>query len=219
MSFSYRYNKPARRPEPPSIEPITVTDVQTDTKKDADKQDLLWGLGRLHREENKDQMLPAWTGFNTVLSQRNLPTATIRYMAILRAPPSDQSTIYTILKNLVQVSEKLGQHHILVTADMAIYSKAQQILWSKPSVLDGKVTMRLGGMHTTMALLAAIGKLYGDGGLLSLMVESNIFAEATARQMLQGNQVARGIRGIKIIYEALLRAFYESFKAWLTDTK
>jgi hypothetical protein len=59
----------------------------------------------------------------------------------------------------------LGQSYILVTADLAIYSKAQQIMWSKPEQFEGKLTMRLGGMHLIMALIASIGKLFRDGGL------------------------------------------------------
>jgi len=42
---------------------------------------------------------------------------------------------------LVCISEELEHHHILVTADLGIYSKAQQILWSNPEPLVGKVTM------------------------------------------------------------------------------
>ena len=96
---------------------------------------------------------------------------------------------------------------------MPIYSKAQQILWEKPPALDEKVTMRVGGMHTTMALLGSLGKLYGGSGLLSLWVESNTYA----KQMLQGNQVARGIRGIKIVNESLFRVFYASFQIWMEN--
>ena len=128
-------------------------------------------------------------------------------MPFLRGSPPDLSTIYTVLCRLVKCAESLGQDHLLVTADMAIYSKAQEILWSKPVALDGKVTMRLGGLHTAMALVASLGKIFGDGGLLSLLVESGICAEATAHQMLQGSQIARAIRGIKIVYEALFRVF------------
>ena len=136
-------------------------------------------------------------------------------MPFIRASPSDLSTIYTILNRLVELALEVGQSHILITADMAIYSKAQQVMWQKPPTLDGKVTMRVGGMHTTMALIASIGKLYGHGGLRSLWIESSTYAEATAGQMLQGKQVDRGIRGLKIVYEALFRVFYTSFQAWL----
>ncbi len=98
---------------------------------------------------------------------------------------------------LVQLAAELGQHHILVTADLAIYSKAQQILWRKPLPLQGKITMRLGGMHITMAYLASIGKLYGDGGLFDILTESDVYAEGTARQLLQGKQLARGVSQVR----------------------
>ena len=215
--LSRRYNKPPQRPEPPSVQSSSTTEVQIRDPNytDAEKHDLLWTLGRLHRANDVQQMIPAWSGYNSTISDANLPITNIRYMPFLRASPTDLSTIYTILTKLVEMSTTIGQSHILVTADMAIYSKAQQILWEKPAELDEKITMRVGGMHTTMALLASIGKLYGDGGLLSLWVESNTYAEATAKQMLQGSQVARGVRGIKIVYEGLFRVFYESFKVWL----
>ena len=74
----------------------------------------------------------------------------------MRASPSDLSTIYTALLKLTQLAEELGQRHILVTADLATYSKAQESLWSRPEALVGKVTMRMGGMHITVAFLASI---------------------------------------------------------------
>ena len=78
------------------------------------------------------------------------------------------------------------------------------ILWNKPALLDGKVTMRLGGMHLNMpAYIASIGKIYGDGGLLSMLVDSDVYAPATTRLMLEGKQVSRGNRGMKLMLEAL----------------
>ena len=88
--------------------------------------------------------IPSWAAFNSLLSNKDIPLTTVRYFPFFHAPPSDLSTIYTALITLVKVAEKLGQSHILVIADLAIYSKAQQILWDKPEILDGKLTMRLG---------------------------------------------------------------------------
>ena len=87
----------------------------------------------------------------------------------INAPPSDFSTIYTTLLKLVEIANALGQEHVLITADLAIYSKAEQILWTEPDPLAGRVTMRLGGMHLTMALIASIGKLFSDGGLHNML--------------------------------------------------
>ena len=94
-------------------------------------------------------------------------------------------------------------------------AKTQQILWNKPVLLDGKVTMRLGGMHLNMAYIASIGKIYGDGGLLSMLVDSDVYTPATARLMLEGKQVSRGNRGMKLMLEALHRLYQEAFWAWM----
>ena len=101
----------------------------------AEKQDCLWTLGCLHKADGALQMMPAWTGFSSTLSDRKLSTTTIHYMPFIRASLLDLSTIYMILIRLVEMSTEIGQSHILVTADMAIYNKAQQILWEKPLAL------------------------------------------------------------------------------------
>jgi hypothetical protein len=177
----HRYTKPAQRPEPFLISHVSATepDVTSSSVAAGGSRDLVWKLARLNKGEIPN--IPAWTAFNAFLTDSELPVARIRYLPFIRAPPSDLTTIYTVLQQLVGISETFGQSHILVTADMAIYSKAQQIIWNKPECLDGKVTMRIGGMHLTMAYLAALGKLYGDGGLLAMLTESSVYAEASAR--------------------------------------
>ncbi len=51
--------------------------------------------------------------------------------------------------------------------------------------------MRLGCMHLNMAYMESIGKLYGYGGLLAMLVDSDVYAPATAILMLEGKQVSR----------------------------
>ena len=141
-------------------------------------KDLLCSLSRGQNRENGS--IPSWAGVNSLISISEIPLTTVSYFPFIHAPPSDLSTIYTALITLVKVAEKLGQSHILVTADLAIYSKAQQILWDELPLLDGRVTMRLSGMHLNMAYIAAIGKLFGDGGLWGLLTATGVYAEATA---------------------------------------
>ena len=86
---------------------------------------------------------------------------------------------------LVEIANALGQEHVLVTADLAIYRKAEQILWTEPDPLAGRVTMRLGGMHLTMTFIASIGKLFSDGGLHNMLTLSEVYADASVSLMLQ----------------------------------
>ena len=101
----------------------------------------------------------------------------------INAPSSDFSTIYTTLLKLVEIANVLGHEHVLVTADLAIYSKAQQILWTKPDPLAGRVTMRICGMHLTMAFIASIGKLFSYGGLHNMLTVSEVYADASVSLM------------------------------------
>ena len=201
------YRKPAKKPDP------SIT-YQLENKTDFSMvliKDFIWEVARNSGDDNSS--IPAWSVFNAIVSTKTVPVAKIRYLPFINASPSDFSTIFTTLLRLVHISEELGQHHILVRADLAIYSKAQQILWSRLEPLFGKIIMRLGGMHLTMA------------GLHNILTSSDVYAAATANQMLQGKQYARGIRGVRLAHEALSHMFLTSAEAfatknslpWLTD--
>lgn len=211
--FIVRYLRPPVRPEPQAIPaPSQLLNAKSDISTTAGKRDTLWKLAWINKEEG--QHVPSWSAFNAFITDKSLPVVTVRYMPFLRASPTDYYTIYTALIRLTQFSAQLGQKHILVTADLAIYTKAQEILWSKPPSHNGKVTMQMGGMHITMAYLASIGMLYGDAGLLAILIESDVYGENTAWQMLQGKQLSRGVRSLKIIQEALFRLFWKAMMSW-----
>ena len=125
-----RYIKPHKRPEPPVVTEPLQTSPELANK--AEKRDLSWKLVRLSSQKSQD--VPTWSAFNAYTTERSCPVAVVRYLPFLRSSPSNLSTIYTVLLKLAQIAEKVGQEHILVTADLAIYSKAQEILWNKPPV-------------------------------------------------------------------------------------
>ena len=137
----------------------------------------------------------------------------------MNVPPSDFAMIYTTLLKLVEIANALGQEHVLVTADLAIYSKAEQIIWTEPDPLAGRVTMRLGGMHLTMAFIASIRKLFSGGGLHNLLTVSEVYADAPVSLMLQGKQYARGIRGIRLVYEAIFHLFLSAAETFAVKNR
>ena len=179
------------------------------------KKDIAWNIARSRAQEVSN--LPAWGGFNAAVCTKVVPTTRIRYLPFIHASPSDMATIFTSLLKLVKLATALGQDHILVTADLAIYGKAQQILWTHPGPLAGRVTMRLGGMHLTMAFIASIGSLFGDGGLRQILTGSDVYADGTVVKMLEGKQYARGLRGIKLVHEALSHMFFSAAEQYAKD--
>ena len=206
------YGKPHKKPEPQRSPTATPFELRKDTSHYISSQlkDLIWLLTR----NGEAQSISAWSGFNALLTDMSIPVTTIRYLPFIHAPPSDISNIYTTLLKLVTIAKHLGQPHILVTADLVIYSKTQQILWNTPEPLCGMVTMRLGAMHLIMAYISSIGKLFGDGGLQDILSSSGVFASLSTTALLQGKHYARGIRGLKIAYEAMMHLYLSSLETY-----
>ena len=74
--------------------------------------------------------------------------------------------------------------------------------------------VRIGGFHTVSCFIAAIGKLWGDGGLRDLLVESDVYAGSTADLMLAGKQFHNAVRGMTLLYEALSQLLESAFFDW-----
>ena len=205
------YSKPHKRPEPKHVAEKSILYVSSEyCNKQVEMCDLVW---KIYRNIDDMSFLPAWSGFNAMVSLSSIPVANVRYLPFISAPPTDFSTIYTAILRLLSIAKSLDQSHILVTADLAIYSKAQQIIWSRPD-LQSCTTMRLGGMHLIMAFVGSIGKLYGDGGLLDILTSSNVYASSTAQMLLQGKHYAKGIRGVKIAHEALTHLYLAAAESY-----
>ena len=124
---------------------------------------------------------------------------------------SDPATIYTTLKLLNDMMGKLGQQHSVITFDWAIYHVAKQVQWDRPMEFSNTI-IRMGGFHIILNYLATIGKMHESSGLREILVESGVYSEVTANQILSGKQYNRAVRGHKIIYEALYRMLLHAFQ-------
>ncbi|VDI38276.1 Hypothetical predicted protein [Mytilus galloprovincialis] len=77
--------------------------------------------------------------------------------------------------------------------------------------------IRLGGFHTLSCFIAAIGKLWGDGGLKDLLVDSSVYASGTVDQMLNGKEFNRAVRALTLAFEALYVSLLSAFFKWCVD--
>ena len=62
--------------------------------------------------------------------------------------------------------------------------------------------------------LSSIGKLWADGGLRDLLVDSGVCAGNTAELMLVGKELNRDVRGFTLVFEALQFLFIVAFIHW-----
>ncbi|WAR13715.1 hypothetical protein MAR_003820 [Mya arenaria] len=79
--------------------------------------------------------------------------------------PSDATCIFSTLKF---VSEHARRHHVkpIITLDPPLWWKALMIISAEPEGNDlNNIVLRLGGFHTEMSFLGAIGHLMAESGL------------------------------------------------------
>ena len=99
------------------------------------------------------------------------------------------------------MTKAMGQVHSVQTFDQQLYA-IKQVEWVIPETFRNH-TVWLGGFHTLSCYIAAIGKLWGDGGLKDLLVDSSVYAAGTVDQMLNGKAFNRATRAFVLAYEAL----------------
>lgn len=113
---------------------------------------------RLSISFSEARLLPSWTGFNQLLSSSIPHKATIAYLSVVDASPTDLNTVNTVLDRSLEIADQLELPSIVVVVDQAIYCKAQTIRWQTP-IFQERIVIRLGAFHTTMTVLACIGKI------------------------------------------------------------
>lgn len=109
-------------------------------------------------------ILPGWTGFNTLISEKPDGISKVGYLPVVDAPVTDISTIYTILRRSVDIANKLELQYAVLIFDEAIYAKAQQVRWKSGEFLN-KFIFRLGEFHACMSYATAISCRFRSAGL------------------------------------------------------
>jgi hypothetical protein len=117
----------------------------------------------------------------------------VSYEPIIESKPNDMSTVFTTMKRCVDMTKAMGQVHSVQTFDQQLYATAKQVEWAIPETFRDH-TVRLGGFHTLSCYIATIGKLWGDGGLKDLLVDSSVYAAGTVDQMLNGKEFNHATR-------------------------
>jgi len=109
-----------------------------------------------------------------------------------------------------------GGIYTVVTMDEGLYNKAKMLQWEKTEHLKN-VVLVLGGFHTQMTFSKVIGQFLESSGISDIWVESEIFGETTAGNILRGKLWNRVIRAHKLTYEALWRVLRPIIVAWARD--
>ena len=124
---------------------------------------LTWAMTRLSStklftedDQTTQQTIPRWSGYNSMICPHTTLPTVIGYCPMINGPSTEIITVYTVLKKAQNICFCLDQKDVVVTFDMAIYSKAKLIIWKYPDTI-----IRLGGFHVALNFLAVLGKSRG----------------------------------------------------------
>ena len=182
-------------------------------------RELAWFLLR-HNRKNVlkaddtcgEQPVSGWSTFDAEMhvSSITLSCTIIGYSPMIAGLPVDYSTIYTVLKIMQEMSKHLQQSTAVITFDLAIYSKEEEIHWCYPEEFHNLV-ISLGGFHIALKYLALIGKMLQESGLEDVSIESGLYRTSSTMALLQGKSYNSRIKGHKLIMEKLLHLKWDAF--------
>ena len=119
--------------------------------------------------------------FNQKHSTVDPEVTTIGYIPIVQSPAHELDALNTVVLRCKHVASVLGQQHVVLTVDEVLYCKLMELKWAKKDYQDFLI-VRLGWLHTILALFKAIGKHINSLGLLEAWVKSNILGPKAAER-------------------------------------
>lgn len=159
---------------------------------------IIWHMYGLRQQQEIAR--PNWSGFmQTVCTGDHVPAASLQLLPIIDLKPTDETCMYSTLLFIIDQYRKFRDDVPCVTFDQPLYVKAIDIA----TAAKLNIVCRLGGFHTVMNFLGAIGYIMAGSGLESLL--ELMYGPNTVQQVLTGKAYARAVRGHFIIQDALLQ--------------
>ena len=119
-----------------------------------------------------------WTELHRLTYIDNSSTSITTFCLNLPAPAHEYETLWTVIIRCNLISQHRGQPWTIIIFDEALCSNATELLWDKPEESNA-IILRLGGIHSSMAYLAAVGKHFSGSGVEDCWMESGIYSQKT----------------------------------------
>ena len=84
-------------------------------------------------------------------------------MPLILRTAHEYETLNTVIVRCKHIAEILGQEHVVLTADEALFSRLMELKWSQDYSF---LIPKLGGLHISMNFMKALGKHFKATGLL-----------------------------------------------------
>lgn len=153
------------------LKPGGAVFTTTDEYKSSCAMELTWAVTRLSptnlfiaedptrkdEEKTTKQTIPGWSGYNSFVFPDTICPTVIGNCPMTHTLSTEFSTIKTVMKKAQNICTSFDQKDVVVSFDLAIYSKVKQIIWKYPDEFPDTL-IRLGGFHITLNFLVVLGK-------------------------------------------------------------
>lgn len=191
---------------------FTKPERDSEFVKEAQATDMAFFL----RRQNSDTK-PSWTLFNQSVSSDVPEQTAVGHLPIILAPAHELDTLNTVVKRCLSISSHFGQEHTVLTVDQALYCKLMELKWSVEEYQD-KLIPRLGGLHTAMNFLKAIGDHMAGSGLAEVWLESGLLGEGAVQLVMFGKAYNKAMRAHKLTLQALWRILLPAFLSFAEES-
>ena len=157
--------------------------------------DILWKSSILFQKPR-----PNWSGMMQIIHRGPHPgKSSTFFLPMIDLKPTDPTCIYSTLHFVAEHAKRHNSSPIL-TFDQPLYWKAFMIVLEEPdhSYLK-QIVLRLGGFHTLICFIGAIGYLMAGSGLEQVL--ETIYA--SVEHIFSGKAISRAIRG-HLLVDAVL---------------
>ena len=210
------FYKPARHPDIQATYEVPKDVYISSTGEISKEKDISWSPARLDVTGEaciypQSQFMPSWTASNSIWTDENNPEKIIAFLPVLPYPVTDHSTVYTAMKNFMDIRCQLQQNEIPMYCDEGVYCIVRGIQLMRPKEFQTLVPC-LGTFHMVKAALRCIGKYLEGSGAGLTWLEAGVFGPSVIEtSVLKGGHYSRCLEGMRLLAEAFSCLMYKEF--------
>lgn len=191
-----------KRGEPPIRPEPAVFSSSTEPQR---KRNIIHTLARLKTNGDRpnvaEQTIPSYNGFHANLNMEQGKSKAYFHTSY-NQPPS-KSVVKDIMDKLCNIIAIKHMPFAFLVGDHPVYVLITQLKAENPNKYLHIVPF-LGPFHTQCVMMSAIYKRYKGSELGDVLVAGGVIAEGSVDQALKGKHYKRGLRCLKLMYEALM---------------
>lgn len=148
-----------------------------------------------------EQTIPSYNGFHSGLNMEQMKSKAYFHMSYNQPP--NKSVVNDVMDKLSTIIATKRMPFAFLVGDHSVYVVITMLKSENPKKYHDIVPF-LGPFHTQCVMMSAIYKRYKGSELGDVLVAGGVIAEGSVDRALKGKHYKRGLRCLRLMYEALM---------------